>query len=179
MPTPILNPRAVAWSSYLDTHSELLPAVKSRDRAARYAYQIGQVGLIALIASSHVIANASVGLTGALANLGAAGIPCLGLVGWLGIKVIAQLHEAWRESRWGFSASSLQKIYKAQPDAYDPCGKLRCINCRHTLPKANQSAKPNCAKVSPLAASCGCCGFKLWPGCSKFSALIQNHNGPL
>lgn len=179
MPTPILNSQAAAWSSYLETHSELLPAVKTRDRAARYAYQIGQVGLIAVIASSQVIANASVGATGALSNLGPAGLLGLGLAGWLGIKGIAHLHEAWRETRWGFSASSLQKIYKAQPDAHDTQGKLRCINCRHPLQTAKQSATPHSAQVMPMAASCENCGFKLWPGCSKFSALIQNHNGPL
>lgn len=179
MHTPILNSQAAAWSSYLETHSELLPAVKSRDRAARYAYQIGQVGLIAVIASSHVIANASVAMTGALSSLGPVGQPGLSIAGWLGIKGIAHLHEAWRESRWGFSASSLQKIYKAQPEAYDAEGMLRCINCRNQLRIATQSDTPHDAKVRPMAASCECCGFNLWPGCSKFSALIQNHNDPL
>ena len=174
MPSPIFNPQAAVWSSYIDTHTELLPTVKKRDSAARCAYQIGQVGFVVLIASSHVIANADAGLGGAVQGLGPMGLPSLGLAGWIGIKVLACFHEAWRDSRWGFSASSLQKIYKAQPGAYDTNGKMRCINCQHTLLPESLTDRRYSNVVLPDGAECRHCNFKLWPSCSKVSALIQN-----
>lgn len=179
MTTRILNSQAAAWSSYIDTHHDLLPAVKDCDAVVRNAYKIGQYAFIGLIAGSHVIANASERMSTAFSSLETAYLPVLSIAGWLVIKAIAHLHMALREAKWGFSASSLQKIYKAQPGSYDTEGWLRCINCGHKVHDTNSSTKPRYTKVKPLGSTCQCCGFNLWPGCNKVSALIQNHNGSL
>ena len=179
MPTPIFNPQAAVWSSYIDTHAELIPAFEKRDSATRCAYQIGQVGFVVLIASSHVIANAGVGINGALHELPPMSLPSLGIAGWMVIKGLATFHEAWRNSSWGFSASSLQKIYKANPDAYDKCGNLRCINCQRTLWPDSQADHRYHEKVRAVGAKCDKCGFKLWPSCSRLSATLQNLRGSI
>lgn len=179
MPTPILTPQAAAWASYTDTHTELLPAITKRAGAVRLGYRVAQIGFIVLLANSQIIANAAVGQPHALHNLGPAGLPLVGAAGWLGLKALASLHGAWREVSWGFSASSLQKIYKAQPDSYDQQQQLRCINCRQTLQAQSSNDTRFMAPVCTHGASCPNCGFKLWPGCSSLAALLENARGSL
>ena len=173
----MLNAKAAAWTAYLDTHAVLLPDFKERVRVLKARYRVAQIGFLILLADSHFIAHATGKATEVASPVHLATFVLFGLFGWLGIKAISLLHIAWYSARWGYSASSLQRIYKNHRDNVLPSGTLTCINCRNEVWKQGEGAgreNIDTRKVQRGACQCQSCGFQLWPGCSRLSALFQN-----
>ncbi len=176
MSTSILNPQAIAWSSLQEIHTELLPTVMQRAKRARIGYQVGQIAVLATISNANLFAHtanlSSVGVsnTASLLMLAMTG------VAWFGLRALASVHVAWRESTWGYSASSLQKIYKSRPENYDPEGRLKCINCGLSLQASEESAEMDVFDhaITHHAVQCVHCKMKLWPGTTRLSAFLKN-----
>ena len=97
-----------------------------------------------------------------------------GVAGLAAIAVLNTAHSVWRQTHWGFSASSLQKIYKAQPLAYDTDGQLLCINCQQPVKQASIQGGALNQLVDTAGAECQTCGLLLWPKCTRFTAILQN-----
>ena len=173
----MLNAKAVAWTAYLDAHAVLLPDFTKRVRSLKTCYRVAQVGFLILLADSHVIAHAADNTAIAAPPVHLATFVIFGLLGWLGLKAACMIHTAWLYANWGYSASSLQRIYKSYIGNVLPSGTLICINCRNDVHKQGEgsSRKPiKYYRVQRGSCTCPSCGFKLWPKCTRLSALFQN-----
>ena len=178
----MLNSKAAAWNAYLDTHAVLLPDFNERIRKLKSIYRVAQVGFLILLADSHVIAHATDKASEVTSPIHLATFLAFAATGWLGIKAASSLHAAWYTARWGYSASSLQRIYKSHRANVLPSGTLICINCGSDVWKQGKGATRetiDSKKVQRGACQCPSCGFKLWPSCSRLSALFQNFDSRL
>ncbi len=160
----------------LETHDDLHQKVKTRASCVLKYYKATQIA--ALIASGclAVMADAYAQSTLVIANSSS----CIGLggIGILALGALGHVHSLISQTKWGYSASSLQYIYKAQPDNYNADGQLVCINCKANLPTpslltAMLQRKPD------AGCSCGNCGFKLWPQSRAIGQLFHRVSNPI
>ncbi|MEQ6438155.1 hypothetical protein V8Z74_24545 [Comamonas sp. w2-DMI] len=167
----------------MDIHSDLLPTVMQRAKSAKIGYQIGQIGMLATISNSNLFAHTPSFASEHVTNTNSFMMLAVAGLAWLGLRTAASIHVAWRETCWGYSASSLQKIYKNRRANYDAQGRLKCINCHLPLEEAEtQASGRNDAfgqRVSHLPGQCSHCQFKLWPGTTRLSALLKNLDSSL